>query len=338
MSSVAGDVGYFRGTVGRMPAGGFGPVGSMVGPPADTDRSMVVPGFGRAPQPAMPAPPGGMQPFAGMMTITHPRATDGTELSEEPINQAVAVHCRSQEEMNTALPEEILFVRAREKMRKTADSVVEALSLSALNAYLRSYAGRREYGHDLDCMRLRRHWRFHGIMNTKGMPQQIIEETRVVSSSVGRNARITDYWRVCSSETRILDRLYLVLRRFRAPQSAARLFDGEGDDDFDMSAGDGEVTPYFWQFVPWSSTASGVAKPPPQAYMNMGAFLDASAPPFVGDSIYIGKVVHRYGTASMIENKSALAAAVTFPPTATGEGRERAKALLPTLLVSVRVE
>jgi hypothetical protein len=112
-----------------------------------------------------------------------------------------------------------------------------ALTLSALNFWLRGEEGRRQFGADTDATRIMKAFRLLGIQQTDTRNVNVYgaKQDAAVTMFVAQRARIPDMWLSTGKVAGVTDRLYLVLRKFQFQQPTM-------DEDIqELLAGAGEL-------------------------------------------------------------------------------------------------
>lgn len=144
--------------------------------------------------------------------------------------------------------------------QQTQDPTVTWMSLSALNAHLRSTAGRMDYGAHEDGGRLAADWRFSGAQTTSKAAWEMSQRTSdVLPMCVGGRTEVFNIWLATGINPQKDMRVYLVARRERLPlvsgaevaaNPSARPIDSEGDLSMLLEDGDDDTAPGTRGYVP----------------------------------------------------------------------------------------
>ncbi len=92
------------------------------------------------------------------------------------------------------------------------DMPSETFSIGALNTYLKSPAGRREYGNHTDCKQFRADWQFGGMVLTAVTAEARDRSEFVCTLTVGKRIRTKNIWSAETRPTGRHDEAYLVVQ------------------------------------------------------------------------------------------------------------------------------
>jgi hypothetical protein len=220
-------------------------------------------------------------------------------------------------------------------------TIEPALTLSALNFWLRGEQGRMQFGNEKDARRLMQTFRLLGVQQTDTRNVNVYgaKQDAAVTLFVAQRARIPDLWLSTGKVAGVTDRLYLVLRKFEMPVDP----DLDGVDDplpgtSELRQAQGERlkrrrtqaqaeemqnipfqrpvpgirhTSSYWAWVPY--IAHNSFTPPQYAYT--GKDPRTGELTWVGTYLYIGTVTDRYNSVDEISAHRVLASRCVFPTT-----------------------
>lgn len=231
--------------------------------------------------------------------------------------------------------DELAFVETPQRRAGETLERHHVRSLSALNAHLRSLAGRVAYGR-VDSATGRggflREWRVYGMQKTD-LPKYAAEGggTVVLPFVVGKQAIMFNYW-ACATGGRLQPGSHLWLLAIRyslshdlgvMDRAAKRQRQEQKQDEMDNLPAPSND---FWQLVPYVSHDR--VPPSPSLY---------SAPGWVGEAIYIGIAQEQYeADACPPERVRAVARSATFPSTCDQSYRTDLRRIVPRVTVFLR--
>jgi hypothetical protein len=133
------------------------------------------------------------------------------------------------------------------------DSGSVIVSIAALNYYLKTEAGRREFGDETDCVKFKKHWRLLGGCVTN--PQEKQEQgraERVITVATGKRFRCKNIWAMHKGHKMMAgDHLFVVMERYNLDSSL--IVEGKAqklprwDTQFEAK---GSAPSTYWQAVP----------------------------------------------------------------------------------------
>jgi hypothetical protein len=192
---------------------------------------------------------------------------------------------------------ELVFVQWSSRQDKISDGTYQARSLSMLNFHLTTPEMRKKFGSRTDCVDLLNTWRFYGI---EQHDFENTEQNTLAFHVFGVVDYVPNIWNASGKDVQHNDRLWLLVRR---EPYVSVLVQALGDkrqrlnDENDYSVKPGTLVSFkparepdegkqehVWGFYPWH-TRPNVA--PPQSLW--------SGPDWVGDRLYIGRVLFLHG-------------------------------------------
>ena len=241
--------------------------------------------------------------------VTNPPYTNNDwsrRASEQIVN--IAIPCNVSHNDMSNFESEVLFIQ-HDSEKKSGSRMEKIITLSKLNALLRTAAMRDKYGKDQNTQRLRDHFSLHGSALTDQPPfEQDARDVYMISTRVKGPVNIPNVWQ---SDTmhylHELSSLWIVAIRERMPdvQDTDLLFPLDPRNrsrltehnvyDREMDAEDAKDarrhSDYFWKFVP--ITVPRKVEPPPHLYCKLGQENDNDN--FVGTAIYVGVITRLNG-------------------------------------------
>lgn len=342
------------GTLGVHPGGwsvgGYaGSAGGGVTPPfrVSDNRSM-----GGGP----PSMPFGSVNFQGLWPGSTPNTPFGTPAMTSGIDSAITYEREGRQRVNFQLtigidPEgnklveldkgSLLFIRTDEKAGEYQNRLSDVRTLSMMNMHLYTERGRALYGSQTTCEKFLNDWQLFSAQVTDPADWQAEGQmTQNLAMHVSHRIRTPNIWLMCGKKTKVGDRCWLVMRRYKyeSPFDSEyadpeeRLFGDPAEVEMPL-AGDengqgprghaGGNTDYYWQIEPYLSNDS---RPPPPGLWSFYGSADDPVP-WVGARLYVGYIKGQYGRCDDPDKYLIAAAKGIFPQRYNDDYKKSLRAL-----------